>query len=324
MPAPSWNAQLIHADCLDWLVTIPENTLHAVVTDPPYGLKEYEPEQLEKREGKGGVWCFPPSFDGNTRSPLPRFTALSSKERQEMASFFLEWGKLVCKVLRPGGHVFVATNAFVSNLLFSSLIGGGLEFRGEIIRLVRTLRGGDRPKNAETEFPEAVSMPRGCYEPWGLFRKPLGGRTVAECLREYQTGALRRYVDGKPFEDVIISERTTQHERALANHPSLKPQSLLRRLVYTSLPLGKGVVLDPFMGSGSTIAAAEALGVEAIGVEKNADYFKLACEVVPKLKEVEAPGVDTMVGIQISPLALFKPEPEPPNETILDWFPGAL
>ena len=39
---------------------IPEASLHAIVTDPPYGVKEYEHNQIEKREtGIGGVWRLP-------------------------------------------------------------------------------------------------------------------------------------------------------------------------------------------------------------------------------------------------------------------------
>ena len=81
---------------------------------------------------------------------------------------------------------------------------------------------------------------------------------VSDCLREFQTGGLRRLPDGRPFEDVIDSARTPQAERAIADHPSLKPQAFLRQLVYAVLPLGEGVIVDPFMGSGSTVAAAEA------------------------------------------------------------------
>ena len=80
---------IIHADCLEWLGRIPENTLHAIVTDPPYGVKEYNFDQIEKRtNGNGGVWRIPPSFDGNVRSPLPRFTALNVKERDTLWRFF--------------------------------------------------------------------------------------------------------------------------------------------------------------------------------------------------------------------------------------------
>lgn len=283
------NSLIVQADCFEWLSQVPENTIHAIVTDPPYGVKEYEVEQVEKRaNGKGGIWRIPPSFDGSERAPLPRFTALNGRERQQVSSFFNDWARLVTKALRPGGHVFIASNAFISQITFSALVEGGLEYRGELIRLLRTLRGGDRPKNAEEEFSGVSSLPRGCYEPWGILRKPLPSKMkVSDCLREFQTGGIRRLPDGTPFLDVIPSERTPRSERDIANHPSLKPQAFLRRIVYASLPLGEGLVVDPFMGSGATVAAAEAVGVKSIGVERHSDYYSMANESIPRLMNIQ-------------------------------------
>ena len=292
-------SHIVHADCLEWLSRVAENSIHAVVTDPPYGVKEYDLDQLEKRaNGNGGIWRIPPSFDGHTRSPLPRFTALDANERERVRRFFVDWGKLVNHALRPGGHVFIATNAFIAQLLYGALVESGLEFRGQLIRLVQTLRGGDRPKNAEAEFPGVSSLPKGSYEPWGIFRKPIPPRmTVGECLRKWQTGGLRRTGDDKPFSDVMVSERTPKRERAIANHPSLKPQSFLRRVVHAALPLGEGVIVDPFMGSGSTIAAIEAVGLSGIGIERFRDYYQLAEKAIPKLKAIEVPKSDRIAGI---------------------------
>jgi site-specific DNA-methyltransferase (adenine-specific) len=289
-------SRILHADCFEWLARLPENSLHAVVSDPPYGVKEYDFDQIEKMSnGSGGVWRIPPSFDGHVRAPLPRFTALNGKERMELQRFFQEWARLTTHALRPGGHLFVAGNAFLSQMVFTALVEGGLEFRGELIRLVQTLRGGDRPKNAEEEFPCVSSLPRGGYEPWGILRKPLlPGMKVSDCLREYGTGGLRRLPDGRPFSDVILSERTPQKERAMAGHPSLKPQSLLRQLVYAALPLGVGIIADPFMGSGSTVAAAEAVGVSCIGVERHRAYYDLACESIPKLAGLQSASLKTV------------------------------
>jgi site-specific DNA-methyltransferase (adenine-specific) len=300
----SW---IVHADCLEWLSRVPEDSIHAVVTDPPYGVKEYDLDQLEKRAaGSGGIWRIPPSFDGHTRSPLPRFTALDPAERERMRRFFVDWGRLVVHALRPGGHVFIATNAFIAQLLYDALVDGGLEFRGQVIRLVRTLRGGDRPKNAEKEFPGVASLPKGCYEPWGLFRKPLPSRmTVSECLRKWQTGGLRRISDDRPFEDLIPSERTPRRERDISDHPSLKPQSFLRRIVHAALPLGEGIIVDPFMGSGSTIAAVEAVGLSGIGVERFRDYFDSAVKAIPRLQAIEVPRIDRLIGVQTAQQTFF-------------------
>jgi site-specific DNA-methyltransferase (adenine-specific) len=283
-------SSVILADGTKWLNSLPENTLHAIVTDPPYGVKEYDLDQIEKMKiGKGGMWRLPPNFDGSIRSPLPRFTALNKKERERISEFFTTWAEAAFKALRPGGHIFIATNSFIAPLIYDALSKGGLEFRGQLMRTVHTLRGGDRPKNAEKEFPHVSAIPRGRYEPWGIFRKPLGEMTIAECLRKYQTGGIRRRPDGNPFEDLIYSGRTPTAEKEIANHPSLKPQAFLRKIVYASLPLGEGVVADPFMGSGSTIAAAEALGLKSIGVEINPEYFELAVKAIPNLAAIQLP-----------------------------------
>jgi site-specific DNA-methyltransferase (adenine-specific) len=274
---------LLAADCFEWLRQQPENSIHAVVTDPPYGLVEYAPEQQEKlRNGKGGIWRIPPAFDGTKRSPLPRFTVLSHDEVEDLARYFFEWGRTLLPVLVPGANLVIASNPLLSYVVSGSLARAGLERRGEIARLVMTMRGGDRPKHAHVEFSGVSVMPRSMWEPWLLFRKPIEGR-VQDNLRKWKTGGFRRPSGERPFGDVIPSSPTHKFERKLAPHPSLKPQAFLRTLIRGVLPLGEGVVLDPFAGSGSTLAAAEAVGYQSIGIEKDSRYFNLATTAIPKL-----------------------------------------
>jgi DNA modification methylase len=282
-PARFGKSIIFHADCFDWIEQQEDNTIHAVVTDPPYGLYEYLPEQQNKlRNGKGGVWRIPPSFDGHNRSPLPRFTTLKAQQLKELRMFFFYWARLLLRKIVPGAHVVVASNPLVSYMVSGSLSDAGLERRGEIIRLTMTLRGGDRPKAAHEEFPDISVMPRSMWEPWLVYRKPLEGR-VQDNLRKWNTGGFRRPSSDKPFGDVILSAPTRKAERNLAPHPSLKPQAFLRQIVHAVLPLGKGVILDPFAGAGSTLAAAEAVGYQSIGIEKDAYFFDMACGSIPKL-----------------------------------------
>jgi DNA modification methylase len=276
-------ARMVHGDCLEWLDRQPDNSIHAVVTDPPYGLVEYTDEEQQKmRAGKGGVWRIPPSFDGSKRAPLPRFTVLSGADLSALESFFLRWGRGLTRVLVPGANVVVASNPLLSHLVSGALARAGLERRGEIVRLVMTMRGGDRPKAAHVEFDGVSVMPRSMWEPWLIYRKPLEGR-VQDNLRKWGTGGFRRIGAARPFGDVIASAPTRAAERKLANHPSLKPQAFLRQVVRGALPLGRGVVLDPFAGSGSTLAAAIAVGYDAVGVERSDEYFDLARDAIPKL-----------------------------------------
>ena len=276
-------AKLYHADCFAWLQRQPPNSIHAVVTDPPYGLFEYTPEQQAKlRVGRGGVWRIPPSFDGAVRSPLPRFTVLSTQDLRTLDQFFHEWTRLLIPVLVPGANVVVASNPLLSFMVAGALARAGLERRGELVRLVMTMRGGDRPKAAHEEFSGVSVMPRSMWEPWLLFRKPIEGR-VQDNLRKWKAGGFRRPSEDRPFGDVIPSSPTHKSERVLAPHPSLKPQDFLRVVIRGVLPLGEGVVVDPFAGAGSTLAAAEAVGYESVGVERDAYFFDLARKAVPKL-----------------------------------------
>ena len=278
--------EIHHVDAFEWLASTPMNSIEAVVTDPPYGLVEYSEKELTKlKNGKGGIWRLPPAFDGNKRMPLPRFAVLTEADQKSLRDFSFRLASLLKCVLVPGGHVFIATNPLISHLVYESFLKNGLEKRGEIIRTVYTLRGGDRPKNAHDEFADVTVMPKSCWEPWGLFRKPCEGR-VQDNLRKWKTGGLRRISDSAPFKDLIQSSPARSREREIAPHPSLKPQNFLRQIVRAALPLGEGTILDPFMGSGSTIAAATAIGLRSVGVEARAEYFSMAKTAIPRLAKL--------------------------------------
>jgi DNA modification methylase len=306
--------QLVHADCFNWLRERAPGSLHAVCTDPPYGLLEFTEKEIAKlRAGRGGVWRLPPTIGGSRRDPLPRFTVLTDAQKSQLQAFFREWGALLMPALVPGAHVCVAGHPMLQPLVQVAMADAGFEIRPALMRLYFSFRGGDRPKNAEQEFPGVCVTPKGAYEPWMLFRKPISERTVAENLRRWKTGGLRRLSLDRPLPDAIPSGRTPERETAFSDHPCLKPQHFMRILVRALLPLGEGVLLDTFMGSGSTLAAAEAVGYESIGIEIDAHYFALARKAVPQLAALYPTfqGEDTIM------LADYAPSPMNGNQLAL-------
>lgn len=275
---------LHRAECLGWMRGQPPRSFHAVVADPPFTPLEFDAGNVAKlRAGRGGVWRQPPRIGGNRRAPLPRYTVVTPEDERRMRAFMAEWYVEVARLLVPGGHAFVAASTATERLIFSPADGSGLERRGVVARLVRTLRGGDKPKGAEGEFPDVCTTPRAAWEPWAVLRAPLSERTVAQNLRRHGAGALRRLADGRPFCDVIPCAPAGKKERALSPHPSLKPQRFVRRIVRAALPLGRGLVLDPFAGGGSTLAAAERLGADSVGVEMDEVFCAMARAGVPAL-----------------------------------------
>lgn len=299
-----WNefesGTILNANAFEVLENWPSNSVHAIVTDPPYGVIEFTRENVEKmREGVGGVWRIPPSLDGNERNPLPRFTVLDDEDKQMLQDFFAKLGELVYDVLRPGGHIFIASTQLLMHYVSNGFDNAGLERRDILVRETKTLRGGDRPKGAHDheEYSMVSSMPRVYWEPWILYRKPFDIR-LEENLTKWETGGLRRESDDRPFTDLLSDGKTSKQEREVSAesnpenddpHPNVKPQNLMRELVHASLPLQRGIILDPFMGSGSTIAAAEALSYESIGIELDENYYTMAKNAIPKFAEINTP-----------------------------------
>jgi DNA modification methylase len=282
--------QIYKADAFEWLSNCEPTSIHAIVTDPPYGVVEYLPEQLQKRrEGNGGIWRLPHNYDGAKRSPMPRFTVLSAADHERISQFHSQLARLAHKILVPGAHVLMASQSILSHIIITAFVSSDFEMRGQIARIVKTLRGGDRPKGAHTDYPNLSVSPRSCWEPWLIFRKPCESR-VRDNLEKWGTGALRRPEIDKPFSDLITSGPARGVERQIAPHPSLKPQAFIRQIVWAALPLGKGVLLDPFMGSGSTIAAALHLGYQSIGIEIDPEYFNMAQSAIPALSALQVIG----------------------------------
>jgi site-specific DNA-methyltransferase (adenine-specific) len=274
------------ADAFEWLAKQEVQSFQAVVTDPPYGVVEYTAHELTQRKKGKGIWRLPQAYDGYNRIAMPRFTVLKPADHANIKRFHKALARQLHRVLVPGAHVFLATqNLFVHHVI-DGFIAAGFEMRGQVARVVKTLRGGDRPKGAHKQFPDVCVTPRSCWEPWLIFRKPCEGR-VRDNLRKWGTGGLRRPDRDTPFPDLIVSGPVRGVEREIADHPSVKPQAFMRQIVAASLPTQQGIVLDPFMGSGATLAAATALGIRSVGVEIQAEYFALARTAIPRLARIE-------------------------------------
>lgn len=112
---------LILGDCLERLKNIPDNSVDAVVTDPPYGLSNHKPEEV--------IECLSAWIKGEPY--LPKGTGFMGKSWDAWVPDPLIW-KEVLRVLKPGGHALVFAGTRSMDLMSISLRLAGFELRDSI------------------------------------------------------------------------------------------------------------------------------------------------------------------------------------------------
>ncbi len=154
------------------------------------------------------------------------------------------------------------------------------------------------PKGGDTQhtgrFP-ANLVHDGSEEVLELFPESKCGK--AGTIRHTKDGARAVYGDFSPDEQIttiahggdgsaarfFYCAKASKRDRGEGNdHPTVKPTALMEWLVKLVTPEG-GLVLDPFMGSGSTLVAAKRLGLDAVGIDMEPKY----CEIAKRRLEAE-------------------------------------
>lgn len=369
--------RLLNADCFEALKGLADNSIDAVVTDPPYGLGRCSPAEVAEcmiAWAKGEAWT-------------PKGSGFLGKAWDAWVPPPELWRE-VLRVLKPGGHGLIFAGSRTQDLMGMSLRLAGFEMRDviqwlygsgfpkshDVSKALDKLAGSEREERRWDGWGTALKP---AYEPALLVRKPLSG-TVADNVLSFGVGGLN--VDGCRIEttdqlgravagwqkngyvggetqrwsgigitkeggrfpaNIILDQVTAQQLDQQADsvsrffycakssqsernagiktegkrgniHPTVKPIDLMRYLARLITPPG-GIVLDPFMGSGTTGCACALEGFDFIGIEREPDYFEIAQS---RIKHWGGEGVE---------LLEFPPEPsEPKSDTLplFEWIDG--
>jgi DNA modification methylase len=281
--------ELLHGDCLERLRELPDCSVDACVTDPPYGLSFM-----------GKKWDYDVPGEDIWRECL--------------------------RVLKPGGHLLAFAGTRTQHRMAVRIEDAGFEIRDMIAWVYGS--GFPKSHNLKGEWEGFGTALKPALEPITVARKPFKG-TVAANVLEHGTGAInidgcRVGTDGGTCRDgkatkpndagwenmqghgiaalnagrwpanlihdgsdevtellgdpqrFFYCAKASKADRSEGNtHPTVKPTDLMRYLCRLVTPPG-GIVLDPFMGSGSTGKAAMLDGFRFIGIEREAEYFESA------------------------------------------------
>lgn len=239
-----WYNRIFQEDALQGLARIPDASVDLLLADPPYGLgKEY----------------------GNDSDKLDAAAYLRWTE---------QWIDIALPKLKPNGSLYIFLTWRYAPEIFV-LLKQRMTMINEIIwdRRVPSMGGSTRGYSSVHDTIGFFVMQKGYYFDLDAIRIPYDAETKKARSRSIFVGAKWLELGYNPKDVWSVSRLHREHPER-ADHPTQKPLEIVERMIKASCPPG-GVVLDPFMGAGTTAVAAQRCGRRFVGFELNPAYCAL-------------------------------------------------
>ena len=286
------------ADCIEAMKKLPDSSIDMVCTDPPYFLDGLGNDWDKKKLDKKG--------SSNMVSNLPKGMKFDRNQSKKFSEFYRKVSDEVFRVLKPGGDFI----SFSSHRLYHSMTvaveDSGFEIRDMLAWIytqsqVKAFTQNhiiDKDKKRTPEEKEKLKemckdwrtpQLKPAIEPMCLAVKPIEGRYI-DNFEKYGTGLMNTSeetkVDGKfpsnimttqdeLFNGIFLVPKPSKKEKSEFNtHLSVKPVELVEHLIKL-FTVENAVVLDPFMGSGTTAVAAVSCNRRYLGYDINQEYIDI-------------------------------------------------
>lgn len=249
--------RVFNEDALDGLARIPDGSIDLILSDPPYNLgKDYG--------------------NGSDQQSIVEYLAWTER-----------WIDAALPKLKPNGSLYIFLTWRFSPEIFV-MLKKRMTMMNEIIwdRRVPSMGGSTRSYTSVHDTVGFFVNRKDYYFDLDSIRIPYDAETKKARSRSIFVGAKWLEMGYNPKDLWSVSRLHRIHPER-ADHPTQKPLEIIERMVKASCPPG-GIVLDPFMGSGTTAVAAKRCGRNYVGFELNAVY----CDVIEGRLRA-APGSDS-------------------------------
>ncbi len=249
--------KLYHADCLDILGELPENSIDMVFADPPYLLSN------------GGF-----TVHAGKRVSVNKGEWDKSNGLEKDFEFHLKWIKAVKRVLKPHGTIWISGT-------YHSIYqcGFALQLAGyHILNDIAWFKPNASPNLSCRYFTashETLIWAKKDKKAKHIFNYDLmkTGQWPEDFLKK----------PNSQMRSVWAINTPKAIEKKFGKHPTQKPEELLKRIVLASTKKGD-LILDPFTGSSTTGIAAYLLGRKFIGIDTEKKYLDLS---IKRFEELE-------------------------------------
>ena len=273
-------------DCFDLLKTLPDNSVDMCITDPPYfidGLDdEWDTVKIESRK---------PTKNGTIKN-LPKGMKFDPQQGIKFQEFMSLVSVEVFRILKPGGFFISFSQARLYHRMTVAIENNGFEIRDMI---GWTYQGQakafsqnhiiDKQKNLSDDEKDELKKKldgwktpqlKPCIEPMCLAQKPLEGKYI-DNWQKWGVGLMntsKKWMDMFPGNIIPCKKPSSSEKKKYNTHISVKPVELISHLIQLFSQPGH-IILDPFLGSGTTMVAAEMTGRHSIGYEISPVYFEI-------------------------------------------------
>jgi site-specific DNA-methyltransferase (adenine-specific) len=292
-------------ECIEQMRRIPSNSIDMICTDPPYFLDGLGDDwNKEAIDTKGAS-----SLVGN----LPKGMKFDRTQSKKFFEFYAKVSVEIFRILKPGGAFLSFSSPRLYHSMAMAIEEAGFEIRDmlgwiytqsqvkafsqdHIIEKDKTLSAEEKVALKELCAGWKTPQLKPAIEPICLAVKPIEGRYI-DNFQKYNTGLMNTNIkvgeDGTYFPaNIIVTENSSQNEELervflvskptkkekgdYNTHLSVKPVELISHLMKLFTKEG-AIVLDPFMGSGTTAVACIQSNRKYIGFDINEEYIKI-CE----------------------------------------------
>lgn len=300
--------KIICADALKLLPNIESGSIDVVLTDPPYFLDKLDNNwDYERVSNQSNQYAI---------KSLPAGMKFDREQGKRFYGWYLEISKEIFRVLKSGGLFFSFSSPRLYHRMASAIDDAGFEIRDAFMWLYTQnqakamgidhfIKKMDVSEETKKEIRAKLNgwktpQVKSCFEPIAMAQKPTDETYLNNMLKHsvglintsvrignnmypanvFTTDSINELVD-KTF---LLPKPTKKEKGEYNDHKTVKPLAICEYLIKLSAFSKNAVILDPFVGSGTTAVAAKQLGKNYIGVDSNEKYVKIAER---RLKDVD-------------------------------------
>lgn len=294
------NIAIINNDCMKEIVKLEDNSIDLIITDPPYFIDKldnnWSSDKIKNDKKNSHI------------KHLPKGMKFDKSQVKQLYDYYLELSNLAFQKMKPGAYFLSFSSPRLYHAIAMSCEIAGFEIRDminwnytqtmpkgmSVSHIIKKMKISDEEKERLIKEYMDFKTPqiKSCFEPICVCMKPIGKITFIQNELNYNTGLLdfsqkvgknndkvpANIITTEEYNETydknfLVSKPSKEEKGEKNTHITVKPLSLIEHLIKLFSKEGS-LVLDPFMGSGTTALACINTNRQCIGYEINKEYFE--------------------------------------------------